>query len=167
MDIVQKLKEMGAGTAQLESKTVRMVVQALSEDQSIIPDTAMMEINNLIKAVDRADRRLAQAEANMANTLSSAEYKTELMQKAAEKAAQDYERATKQKESVILDKDLQEAVKAYKAVLEATKEVFGDMIERSGSADAIIAAIQAGSYTAWRGIMGPKNDETTKKNRYF
>lgn len=167
MDIVQKLKEMGASNAQLESKTVQMVVQALSEDQSIIPDTAKLEINNLIKAVDRADGRLAQAEAKMAHTLSSAEYKTQLMQNAAEKAARDFERATKQKESVILDKDLQEAVKAYKAVLEATKEVFGDMIEKEGGADAIIAAIQAGSYTAWRGIMGPKNDAPTKKAQYI
>lgn len=164
MDIVQKLKEMGASNAQLESKTVQMVVQALSEDQSIIPDTAMMEINNLIKAVDRADGRLARAEEKMASTLSSAEYKTQLMQNAAEKAARDFERATEQKESVILDKDLQEAVKAYKAVLQATKEVFG---ERAGSPDVIIAAIQAGSYTAWRGIMGPKNDAPAKKDRYI
>lgn len=167
MDIIEKLKQMGASQTQLESKTVQMVLQALAEEESIIPDTAKLEIKTLIASVDAASARLSKAEGNMARAINDADIKTQIMKSAADKATREWENATRQKESVILDKDLQEAVKAYKAVLLATREVFGDMIEKAGSTDAIIAAIQAGSYTAWRGIMGPKNEDSNKKNRYF
>lgn len=167
MDIIEKLKSMGASQTQLESKTVQMVLQALAEDGSIIPDTAKLEIKTLISAVDNASDRLSKAERSMAQTIHDANAQTQIMQRAADKATREWENATRQKESVILDKDLQEAVKAYKAVLLATREVWGDVIEKAGGTEAVIAAIQAGSYTAWRGIMGPKNEDTSKKNRYL
>jgi ABC-type phosphate transport system auxiliary subunit len=58
---------------------------------------------------------------------------------------------------IIYDKDFAEAVKVYKAVLLATKDVFGENMD----VETKIAAINAGSYIAWRGM--PEQKEFIKK----
>ena len=60
----------------------------------------------------------------------------------------------------VCSKDVQDAIMAYDAVLKSTVDVFGDILEPS----VMIAAIEAGSYIAWRGIMGPKTKEPEPRN---
>lgn len=52
--------------------------------------------------------------------------------------------------------ETKDAVMAYTATLNATKEIFG---ADAMNPDVIVAAIQAGSYMAWRSIMGPKGKD--------
>lgn len=166
MDILEKLKGMGATPAMLESKTVKMVLEALAEDGSVITDTAKGEIQRLVYSVNSAASALNRANETLAQNLARAESQAKGAEEAANRACRRLQEAQRREEDVIMDKDMAEAVKAYKAILVATREVFGDMIDRTGSADAIIAAIQAGSYTAWRGIMGPKDaDQPLKAGR--
>lgn len=49
------------------------------------------------------------------------------------------------------DHDLRNAVMAYRLVLQATQDVLGDRVLQD---DVAVEAIKAGSYIAWRGIMG-------------
>ena len=56
----------------------------------------------------------------------------------------------------ISSRDVQDAVMAYDAVLKSTVDVFGIDVDPS----VMIAAIEAGSYIAWRGIMGPKQSDS-------
>lgn len=59
----------------------------------------------------------------------------------------------------IINRETADSVIAYRKVLEATKEVFGS----DCSQDVICKAIEAGSYIAWRGIMGPKQEGVARR----
>lgn len=59
----------------------------------------------------------------------------------------------------IINRDVADAAIAYRMVLETTKNVFGDDCTQ----DVICKAIEAGSYVAWRGIMGPKQEGVTRR----
>lgn len=58
----------------------------------------------------------------------------------------------------IEDSKVRDAVNMYQLMLKATKETFGD---ENMTENVIIKAIEAGSFGAWRSIMGAKN-ETVK-----
>ena len=60
----------------------------------------------------------------------------------------------------IKDSQTKDGVLAYAEVLAATREIFG---EENLTENVMIAAIQAGSYLGWRGIMGPKYTEPTRR----
>lgn len=157
MDIIEKLKELGATQTQLESRTTQLVLQAFAEDASVIPDTAKREIKSLISAVNAASDRLEKAESRFDSLFSDIEKRTAQVAAAAKKAETDFERAQKLQAMAILDPDLREATKAYREVLAATMEEFG-VLMKNDSTDVMVAAINAGSYIAWRGVMGPKNE---------
>ena len=53
--------------------------------------------------------------------------------------------------------DTQDAVLVYAAILDATKKAFGEL-----PPEIMAEAIRAGSYIAWREIMGPKDTAKEK-----
>lgn len=79
---------------------------------------------------------------------------TKLYRKALE------EEASKLGRSYIQDEHTRNGIAAYREVLHATRDVFGD----EAMTEAVICkAIEAGSYGMWRSVMGPKFDD--KKGR--
>lgn len=162
MDLVSKLREMGANEAQLTSKTLEMAVRAITEDSGVIPDTVTAGIKQLADNISRATEKLTDAQRGLKNQIDNADWNRQRIETEAQRASQRYEEAKRREESIITDEDLMEAVKAYRAVLQATTDVLGNDL----GADVQIAAINAGSYVAWRGIMGGKFADDGGKRRY-
>lgn len=148
----EKLKEMGATPSQITSGTVRMVETAIAEEAGFVDRAAMEQITRLADTFERAKEISAEIQKETQSALYSAKRDAEFAKQEINRAISCYQKAKESANGVIQDKELAEAVKAYKAVLEATKEVFGDNCTEI----VISEAIRAGSYTAWRGIMGPK-----------
>lgn len=163
MDLIKKMEQLGANKSQLTSNTLALAVRAIAEDESVIPDTVRLDVVRLASNIENASKRLEDANAKVKYSIESAEYVTRKIKEEAQKATENYEVAKRREASVITDKDLSEAVKAYRAVLQATTDVLGNLDK-----DTQIAAINAGSYIAWRGIMGGKfKDEDQKKGARF
>ena len=57
--------------------------------------------------------------------------------------------------NITIDCKTLNAIIAYKNILAATKEIFG---EENMTEEVMVKAIEAGSYGAWRSIMGGKDD---------
>lgn len=158
MDLIKKMEQLGANKSQLTSNTLALAVKAIAEDESVIPDTVRLDIARLASAVNIASKRLEESNQKLKFTIESADYNCKKIEEEARKATENYEQAKRREESVITDKDLSEAVKAYRAVLQATTDVLGTLDKETQ-----IAAINAGSYIAWRGIMGGKFKDGSEK----
>lgn len=161
MDLIKKMEQLGANKSQLTSNTLALAVRAIAEDENVIPDTVRLDIVTLSSNIERASARLVDYQNRINRTIESAEATCEHIEQRAKTATENYEAAKRREESVITDKDLSEAVKAYRAVLQATTDVLGTLDKETQ-----IAAISAGSYIAWRGIMGGKFKDDSAKTGF-
>lgn len=151
----ERLQKMGATQSQIMSNTVKLVQKAIDEEAGFVDKAAMAHIERIAETFEHAKEYSEQIKGHFAEALVSAKMEAEQAKREINGAVQRYENAKKQADGLIQDREMADAVKAYKAVLEATKEVFGD----SCTPEVIQEAIRAGSYTAWRGIMGPKDQQ--------
>lgn len=158
MDLLKKMEQLGANKAQLTSGTADIAIRAIAEDEGVIPDTVRLYVERLADKVEKTSERLEEAQSKLKSTIDGAEYARRKIEEEAKKATENYEIAKRREASVITDKSLSEAVKAYRAVLQATTDVFGKLDKETQ-----IAVINAGSYIAWRGIMGGKFDKDDKE----
>jgi len=161
----EQLTKMGACQSQVNSSTVKMVERAMAEDSEFIEKTALDVLERLADTFEEAKKNTAE----LVRMVNQAEQKADGIVSAvtseAKKEISGLEAQIKslQREKMdfvegrIYDAELAEAVKAYKAALMATKDVFGESMD----AETRIAAINAGSYIAWRGM--PDQKEYVKK----
>ena len=163
MTIKEYLKSIGAKDNELTANVVKLMENAMLFDVDIKDlqlDTVLEKVkaeNEKTKSVDGSliMRRLEADKAREKLELLLYEVNITYNAKLTE---------MKQiKDGILMDKDLKDAVTAYRAVLQATVDVFG--VDKLTS-EVMAGAINAGSYIAWRGIMGPKDKDFEPKRRF-
>lgn len=156
----EQLVKQGATPAQLKSSTVKLVEKAITEDSGFVDKAALDVLERLAATFEEAKSNTAELKAMVEDASRkadrivggvTAEAKKEVAkleeQVNALKRERDNFRAAR-----INDSQIVEAVKAYRAVLEATKDVFGEAMTE----EIMKKAIKAAGFVAYRGVMGPK-----------
>lgn len=133
-DLKTVLREMGASQQQLQNSIVGKCEKALTENKDFVAGISESRAEDIIRRISEGEKRMSE----LGNSLIK------------------FESAIA---GGIVNRDVADAVIAYRMVLEATKNVFGDDCTQ----DVICKAIEAGSYVAWRGIMGPKQEGVTRR----
>ena len=167
MTIREYLKSLGATDAELQAKVIGRMENAMLFDA----DLAQFKPDTVLKAIEIASNALSTANQVARQNINRAVEVSELLESASKKARNELDDLHQQiaglKDAKISSPETKDAVMAYAATLNATKEIFGS---ESMTPDVIIAAISAGSYMAWRSIMGPKDNDitnfTTTNKRY-
>jgi len=162
MTIREYLKSIGATENELSAKVVARMEHLMMTESDLSefkPDTVMKILKGAIDGLDIANnhvqRNIDEAEAKAKNLRV-------LIDNARIEANDLIDQTKHLSELKIRNPDIKDAVMAYAAILRATKEVFGmDSI----SAEVMCRAIEAGSYVAYRGVMGPKWTETEYNGR--
>ena len=166
MTIREYLKSIGATEAELSAKVVgRMESRMLfdTDMQKFAPDTVMQIVKMAVDELRDAGRISSKIEVGVLNANAAAS-RLENAIRQSEMQLKDLERQTAGiKDAKIENRETRDAVMAYTATLRATREIFG---EAAMTPEVMAETIKAGSYIAWRGIMGPKEPETMPKRRY-
>lgn len=156
MTIREYLKSLGATDAELTAKVVARMEKAMlfeSDLKQFSPDTVL---NMLAVSADALDK----ANGDMRVNIRKADEDIERLNRAIAEAGRQLDDLRKQtagiKDAKINSPELRDAVMAYAATINATQEIFG---EANMTQEVMTAAINAGSYIAWRGIMGPKSKD--------
>lgn len=156
MTIREYLKMLGATDAELTAKVVTRMEKAMLFDSDLkqfSPDTVL---NMLAVSADA----LGKANGEIRVNIRKAEEDNERLGRAIAEAGRQLDDLRKQtagiKDAKINSPELRDAVMAFAATINATQEIFG---KDNMTQDVIVAAVNAGSYIAWRGIMGPKNKD--------
>ena len=154
--IREKLEEMNLPKLTLNgimsSNALKYIEQIIEENNNVCDKEVLSQLKRIADTYENASQRAEEIVSQYQNAVSKSQYESRHVINELREMTQKYEKAKEQSDGLITDKKLADAVKAYKAVLEATKEVFGEKCTES----VITASIEAGSFTAWRGIMGPK-----------
>ena len=162
MTIREYLKKLGATDQELAAKVVQRMENAMLVDA----DLERFPADTVLKIITGATMGLENANGNAKDTLSRMHSTTAELLKAVDSARAQLEELKVQtagiKNAKINNPETRDAVMAYATVLNATKDIFGD---ENLEPEVMIAAINAGSYIAWRGIMGPKDLESFKSRR--
>ena len=167
----ETLRALGASDAQLKSSTAKLFERAMIEDSEFCQKVTADAMERIAKEYENAERTADWMNAKCENAISLAKATGEALlreiNRESDRLASESKRLEtlkKETKDFIYDAELNEAVKAYRAVLAATKEIFGEYIQGEVNQAAIVAAINAGSYVAWRGMMGPNDEKTKEKN---
>lgn len=150
MGIKEWLASQGAIPSQINSKTVDMLVQGMTDEEISTSATAREEINRL-------ERRVSQADAK-ADTLARGVRTVEDRYSRIQELLEQTEKATA--ERTISDPAIVDGINAFARMLESVRDTFG---EEKMTESVICAAIEAGSYGYWRSIMGPKSENEAKR----
>lgn len=142
----ERLTEMGANDAQLKSKVVAMMEDALTDEAVSSTATAREVIASLARDVDEAERRMAEVDRRMCATAKMAEEYDAKLRLADQRLS----------ERVVTDEAVRNGLAAYRTMLESTLEVFG---EERMTGEVVCKAIEAASYGMWRTVMGPKEKD--------
>lgn len=157
MTIREYLRKLGATDAEMKAKVIERMENAMMFDTDLsllTPDTVLQIITSAASAVNASCSELERAEGRINASIKNAD-------KAADKLTQCIKEADSQMDFIskglsgnaIRDTAAKDAVLAFAYTLRSTKEIFG---EEALTPEVMIAAINAGSYIAWRDIMGPK-----------
>lgn len=158
----ETLRRLGASDAQLRSATAKLFERAMMEDSEFCQKVTADALERIAATFEDAKTSEESIRAIYADAMANAKLQAQAlttqinaMAKVFRQEADRCEKLKNESKDVIYDAELNEAVKAYRAVLAATKEIFGEYIQGELNQAAMVAAINAGSYVAWRGIMGP------------
>ena len=159
MTIREYLEKLGATQSEMSAKVVSRMEQAMLVDtdlEQFKADTVMSLLEGTLEALKNANSA-------MGGKLIQADIaKRKLEEATANATANMHELQTQTaglKNAKIEDRDTKDAAMAYAFTLKATQDIFG---EENMTENVMIAAINAGSYMAWRSIMGPKENEGSK-----
>jgi hypothetical protein len=159
MTIREYLKSLGATDNELLAKVVKRMEDAMLFDSDLkqfAPDTVLKVLAVSAEALNAANGEIRY-------NIIKAEEDKGMLEKAITDAERQLDDLKKQtagiKEAKINSPETRDAVMAYAATLNATREIFG---ADSITPEVMVAAINAGSYIAWRGIMGPKNNDVSE-----
>ena len=144
----EQLQKAGASPATMSSNALKYLEQFIAEDSGFCDKEALSQLERIADCFEQAESAQRKMESDLKHTMD----RVEAAKLEIKNAIDNYAVFRKKNLGEIEDKQIAESVKAYKTVLEATKEVFGEKCTET----VITSAIEAGSYIAWRGIMGPK-----------
>lgn len=163
MTIREYLESIGATQSELTAKVVKRMEQAMLVDCDLTQfsaDTILEMLNSVadrLEAANKASEHSFSLQERTKDALNSAILR-------ADEALQDLKSQTAGIcDAKINSAETKDAVAAYTATLRATKELFG---AEAMTESVIMAAINAGSYMAWRSIMGPKEADGAKNDNY-
>lgn len=155
MTIREYLTEIGATPAEMSAKVINRMEQHMMTDgdlKDLQLDTVKSMLHQTIEAACRENER---CEGNV----SIATIAIESLCKSVEEAEKTKRWIEGQQKLIaqchILDARTCDAVAAFRTVIKAVQDVFG---EENMTEAVMVAAIEAGSYMGWRSIMGPKED---------
>ena len=163
MTIKEYLKSIGAKDGELTANVVKLMEKAMLFDVDI-KDLQLDTVLDMVKTENKRTEDVCYRLIDKRNEAEAEITKLDGKIKYAESvcAAKDVEIRAIQA-GFINDNALKDAVAAYRAVLQSTVEVFGaDKL----TSEVMAEAINAGSYIAWRGIMGPKDTDDKPKRRF-
>lgn len=127
----------------INSKTFKLAQEAIAEGAVDGLDDAMLVEQSVRSATQNAQQLLG----HMQSLYSESRRLLDLLHGAHDQLETDAAKVT------VTNKKTIEAINAYEMVLARTKEAVG----ADGMTEAVwVKAIEAGSYCAWRSIMGPK-----------
>ena len=154
MTIREYLRSLGASENELTAKVVsRMEKQMLFDS-----DIKDFSIDTVVRIVENATGALEKANGDVKTSIANAAENNRLLQitiNDSKKQLADLEAQTAGiKDAKINSPETRDGVMAFAATLNAVKQIFG---QENITPDVMVAAINAGSYIAWRGIMGPKD----------
>lgn len=162
MTIRQYLRGLGATENELKANVIERMERAMMLDtdlEQLKPDTVLAMLEKAVSGVETFNNSLK------SNINDGNKIQRELSDKieAAKDTCDELRTQMNGARNVkINNPETRDAVMAFAATLNATKEIFG---AEAMSGDVIVAAINAGSYMAWRSIMGPKDStEQVKSN---
>lgn len=160
MDLYKEMLLHGATESQLKSKTMQMMIDILASGKDIDLPTISKRIEELKNQFNGVGYELLNAQKRATNTLIDAKNIVESADETLKKieAAQ-----TIAGKDAIKNDETMDAVNAYAAVLRATVKELG---AENMTETVMGKAIEAGSYIAWRGIMGLKSNKATYKEVY-
>ena len=157
MDIRERLRDKGATDAQINAKVVDLLEEVIAEmtDEELneLGFAVTQEVRNaLVKAVKEMVFEKQKIEKSFWRINQEIQYAQSISKELREKV--DPYRSFIEKNYKAMDSitDSVKAIHTYKGILEATKEVFGEDMP----VEVMAEAIKAGSYGAWRAIMGEK-----------
>lgn len=157
MTIREFLKELGATEAELSAKVVGRMENAMLFDTDIkqcAPDTVIALINDVCNGLAHRCTELA----NAMKTAQALGINLNAAITEAKNELHDLSEQTRFTKTVkVSDSKTRDAVLAYASVLNFTKDIFG---EENMTESVMTSAIKAGSFMAWRSIMGAKDPET-------
>lgn len=151
-----KMLAKGASAVQISSKTMEMVEEILAEDAGVITPTVANYMKNLEKKADKITQNMTETNfkiQRMQMNISNMEKDVT----AVNDSVKDFVKGNKNK--VVEDKRLKDAILAYHQILAITIDSFGADKMTEG---VMVKAIEAGSYAFWRSVMGGKypNDDS-------
>ena len=150
MGIREWLESEGATPTQINSKTVDMLVQGMTDEEISTDATVREEISRLERKINQADAK--------ADTLSRGVRSVDERYSRVKELLEQTEKATS--ERTISDPAILDSINAFARMLESVHDTFG---EEKMTESVICAAIEAGSYGYWRSIMGPKTEGEAKR----
>ena len=163
MTIREYLKNIGATDQELSAKVLQRMERAMLIDT----DLEQFHADTVLSIIQGAASGLENANGQTLATVSKATNAMQELDKAVADARAQLSDLKQQtagiKDAKINNAETRDAVMAYAAVLNATKEIFGN---ENLTVEVMTAAINAGSYIAWRGIMGPKDPEPKPMRRF-
>lgn len=145
MDLYAKLIERGAQKSSAESTATKMLEEILAEEAGYLYEGGAEKACKIARAIEN----------NISRCSKMVSDHSELLGK--------LERALNEGEKVFVSDETANAIGAYKGILQATQEVFG---EENMTVEVMRAACEAGSYIAWRTIMGGKFPEEPQSKRF-
>lgn len=155
MTIREYLTQIGTTPAEMSAKVVQRMEQHMMTDgdlKDLQLDTVKSMLHQTIEAACRQNER---CEGN----ISVATVAIETLVKSVEEAEKTKRWIEEQQKLIaqghIMDAKTCDAVSAFRTVINAVQDVFG---EENMTEAVIVAAIEAGSYMGWRSIMGPKEE---------
>lgn len=151
MDIKEILRKRGANDQQLNSKTVKMIEEAIAEMSSeelggVSAEEAVKIKNEMNEMASKIARDIFNYH-SLTLVLDSGQRRANDAREALDNSLKAYESIAK---FIPTTGDVLIAVAAYSGILEATKKILGEDL----SDEVLKSAIEAASYGAWRSVMG-------------
>ena len=150
MNLKERMIEMGASDAQINSKTLAMIESIIAEDAGVVSETANEYAKRLLAELKEVRTEYTQLNAN----LKSMDDKLGVMKSDVAEvysAVDNFVDANKQK--IVEDPRTKDAILAYQQMLTITQSIFG---EENMTEAVMVKTIEAGSYCFWRSVMGGK-----------
>lgn len=150
----------GASSIQLSSKTMEMVEEILAEDAGVITPTVENYMKNLEQKADKITQRMTETNSKILRIQANIS-NMEKDVSAVNDSVKDFVKGNKDK--VVEDKKLKDAILAYHQILAITIDSFGADKMTEG---VMVKAIEAGSYAFWRSVMGGKYPDEDNNNAW-
>lgn len=153
----EKLVEAGASEVQMNAKVLTLAENVIAEaSDEEFKEMGISRVGQLLEDLRSATNKIKSATNNLEYSINKAKNEEERISNMV-----DILKGCGEATITVLDDTTSQAIEVYKQILKATQEVFGTDLS-----DAVkSSAIEAGSYGAWRTIMGEAKSSYGRRER--